>query len=210
MILGISASGRPDGQTAKMVKGILKASGLEYNYVSLAGKRISGCTGCLKCAGDGVCKVRDDWNEIAEAMIEAQAIVFGAPSYTFNINALGHACLERTYALRHGRYFLSGKLGVVVSPGSSGTQSEVYIRKMFEHSRMGVLCTVNGERSIAPCYECGYGHDCMAGSVVRSNEGRTVDEITPDMVPAGVDESEKTQRAIECAGWMLAKAIRKD
>ena len=99
---------------------------------------------------------------------------------------------------------------MIVTPEPSGNPSELYIKKMFEHSRMGILCAVNGENAIAPCYECGYGHDCMAGAVVRSNDGQTVDEITPEMVPAGVDTSETVQRSIACAGWMLAKAIRKD
>jgi multimeric flavodoxin WrbA len=210
MILGISASGRANGETAKMVKGILDASGLEYNYVSLSGKRIGGCTGCLQCAGDGICKYRDDWNDVAKAMIGAEAMVFGAPTYTFNINALGHALLERTYALRHGRFFLGGKLAVIVTPEPAGNPSELYTKRVLEHNRMAILCTVNGENAIAPCYHCGYGHDCMAGAVVRSNDGQPVDQITPEMVPAGVDTSEKTQRAIVCAGWMLAKAIRKD
>lgn len=43
MILGISASGRKDGITSQAVKAVLEASGMEHEYVSLAGKKISGC-----------------------------------------------------------------------------------------------------------------------------------------------------------------------
>jgi multimeric flavodoxin WrbA len=35
MILGISASGRKDGITAKTVKAVLAASNCEYEYISL-------------------------------------------------------------------------------------------------------------------------------------------------------------------------------
>ena len=112
-----------------MVKGVLEASGLDYEYVSLFNKQISGCRGCLQCAGDGVCKWKDDWSEIAEMMKAADAIVFGSPTYSFNISALGHAFLERTYSMRHGRFLLGGKLCVVVTPEKEGNQSELYIKK---------------------------------------------------------------------------------
>jgi multimeric flavodoxin WrbA len=207
MILGISASGRANGETAKMVKGVLEASGLESTYVSLASKKISGCRGCLKCAGDGICKYRDDWNELAETMKVADAIVFGSPSYTFNISALGHAFLERMYSTRHGRFLLSGKLCVVVTPGAAGNPAEAYIKKNVEHNKMVVLTTVNKPQSIAPCYSCGYGHNCMAGAVVKSHGNVPVDEITPEMFPEGVEDSECVQRAIASAGWSLARAI---
>jgi len=101
LILGISASARKDGITSAAVKAVLQASGMEYEYVSLTGKRINGCIGCTGCASDNFCKVKDDWNEIGEEMLKAEAIVFGAPNYYGTINALGHACLERTFCFRH-------------------------------------------------------------------------------------------------------------
>ena len=57
MILGISASGRSDGVASEAVLAVLKASGEEYEYVSLADKQINGCTGCPACAAGNVCKV---------------------------------------------------------------------------------------------------------------------------------------------------------
>ena len=208
MILGISASGRRDVETAKMVKGVVEASGLAHSYVTLAGRSIGGCRGCLKCAGDGVCVYQADWVEIAETMKAADAIVFGGPSYSGNINVLGHAFLERLYAFRHGRFLLSGKLCVLVTPGSAGNPSEQYAEKMVLHNKMVLLTKVSKPESIAPCYECGYGHDCMAGAVVRGNDKRTVERITPDMLPEGADDSECVQRAIASAGWSLARAVR--
>ena len=60
MILGISASGRQavrdesgrllKGVNDHMVKYVLEKTGEEYEYVSLAGKKISGCQACLACA----------------------------------------------------------------------------------------------------------------------------------------------------------------
>jgi predicted 3-demethylubiquinone-9 3-methyltransferase (glyoxalase superfamily) len=116
MILGISASARKDRIISQTVKAILDSTGLEYEFISLAGKSINGCIGCTRCAGDNICKVNDDWNEIAEKMLKADAIVFGAPNYFATINALGHAFLERTFCFRHREAFsLKDKIAVSVS-----------------------------------------------------------------------------------------------
>lgn len=68
MILGISGSSRANGTTSDVIKYILEQSGQEYEYVSLAGKKINGCIGCTRCAADSFCKVEDDWQEIGRKM----------------------------------------------------------------------------------------------------------------------------------------------
>jgi multimeric flavodoxin WrbA len=84
-----------------MVQYILKKSGEEYEYISLQGKTINGCQGCVCCAENNICVLEDDWAEIRDKMYEAEALVFGAPNYYGIINAVGHAFLERTFSLRH-------------------------------------------------------------------------------------------------------------
>jgi hypothetical protein len=74
VILGISTSGRVvkrdntgsllGGVTEDLVKFILKNTGEPSEYVSLSGKQILGCQGCLRCASDNICKQKDDWAEI--------------------------------------------------------------------------------------------------------------------------------------------------
>lgn len=87
MILGISASGRKNMITDLAVKEILDSTELDYNFISLSDKKIGGCIGCLRCIKDNRCHVGDDWPWIAEEMIKAKVIVFGAPNYYGNINA---------------------------------------------------------------------------------------------------------------------------
>ncbi|MBN2336559.1 flavodoxin family protein, partial [Candidatus Bathyarchaeota archaeon] len=115
MILGISASGRRAtrddngkllcGATEELVKQILEKSGEPHDYISLSDKNIQPCRGCVRCAGDNVCVIKDDWAEIRDRMMEADAVVFGAPDYYGYINGLGHAFLERTFSLRHRERF---------------------------------------------------------------------------------------------------------
>ncbi len=167
-ILGISASGRPDGTVRDAVMAVLEATGRSHEFVSLADRRIDGCRGCVRCAADNRCAVDDDWPEIGDKMLEADAIVFGAPNYYGRINALGHACLERTFCFRHREAFLlAGKLGVAVAAGSGPDRSPVLdtIKRFFSSNLMALVSTVDAHGR-SQCYSCGFGADCAVGGVV--------------------------------------------
>ena len=193
MILGISASGRQEtrdesgrllkGVNDHMVKYVLEKTGEPFEYVSLAGKRISGCQACLACAKDNVCVVDDDWAEIRDKMFEADAVVFGAPNYYGTINAHGHAFLERTFSLRHREAFpLAGTLNAIVASGRvEDNLAEKFIRQMFRSNYMAEPVGVVHVSGIAQCYTCGFGEKCAAGAVV-SRHG-FLDEIQPWMIP---------------------------
>ncbi len=178
MILGICASGRTverDGQgrllkgvTEDLVKFILENTGEPTAYISLSGKDIMGCQGCLRCASDNVCKVEDDWPEIRDRVLGADAVVFGAPVYYGTINALGHAFLERLFSLRHReRFSLVGKPSVIVTVGTEEPNpAEDYIRRIFRSNYMAEPVGVLRSRGVSQCYTCGFGEDCAAGAVV--------------------------------------------
>jgi multimeric flavodoxin WrbA len=193
MILGISASGRRPtrnesgiilcGSTEEIIKYLLEKTGEPYELVSLSDKTIRGCVGCVKCAGTNVCVLEDDWAPIRDKMFEADAVVFGAPDYYGTINSLGHAFLERTFSLRHREVFpLSGKLNAIVTSGSAETNPvEEHIRKMFRSNHMAEPVGVVNVPGLSQCYQCGYGKDCAAGSVV-SRHG-FLDEIKEYHLP---------------------------
>ncbi|MCK5248088.1 flavodoxin family protein [Candidatus Bipolaricaulota bacterium] len=170
-ILGIGASGRHDGVTRDAVRSVLEATGEPFEYVSLAGKQIGGCRGCVACAADNRCKVSDDWTAIGEMMLVADAIVFGAPNYYGTLNALGHACLERTFCFRHREVFsLAGTLGVAVAVDGRGENSPVlsFIRMVMRSNLMPIVGTVRATGS-SQCYDCGFGEECAVGSVVAKH-----------------------------------------
>ena len=90
--------------------------------VSLRGKSISGCIACLGCVKDNICKVEDDLTPLRDAIVEADAFVFGAPNYYSTLSAISHAFLERWFQFRHREgNTLWGKLGVAVGVGVDGT-----------------------------------------------------------------------------------------
>ncbi len=184
MILGISGSGHRDGVSAHAVKAILEHASVESVYISAAGKRISGCTACLRCAGDNVCKVDDDWLEIGERMKQADAIVFGAPNYYGVINAIGHAIWERTYSFRHNsRFALAGKLGVLVGTNDEAEASVIpYVKSLMHSNKMAIAGQMTAA-GYAPCYRCGYGHHCVVGSVVPKHG--LLDTVEQEHFPPG-------------------------
>ena len=52
-VAAFNSSSRRDGNTAILLRHVfaeLEAEGIETELVQLAGRRVSGCTGCLKCA----------------------------------------------------------------------------------------------------------------------------------------------------------------
>lgn len=210
MILGISTSGRKNGITSEAVKAVLEASEMEYEYVSLTGKRINGCIGCTRCATDNFCKVKDDWSEIGEKMLKADAIVFGAPNYSGTINALGHACLERTFCFRHREVFsLAGKLGVAVSVEySRETQNSVqaYIKKIMQ-SNMMVLVDSVAARAYSQCYTCGYGEKCSAGNVVKDHG--FLDQIKTEHCPPKFYEQKEAINQANRVGKLLGSMLKK-
>lgn len=178
MILGISASGRVverdergsllKGVTEELVKFILDNTGEPYDYISLGGKNIVACQGCLKCASDNVCKVEDDWIEIRDKMLKAEAVVFGSPIYFGTINSIGHAFLERLFSLRHReRFSLTGKPNVIVTTGTEDPNpAEDYIRRIFRSNSITEPIGALRSKGISQCYTCGFGENCAAGAVV--------------------------------------------
>jgi len=207
-ILGISASGREDGITSEIVRSVLEVMGEEYELVSLDGLQIGGCRGCTRCAADNRCKVEDDWPAIGEKMLAAEAIVFGAPNYYGMINALGHACLERTYCFRHREVFsLAGKLGVAIGVDGGSQDSAVinYIQMMFRSNQMAVVGTAYAD-GFSQCYTCGFGRDCVVGSVVGRHG--FLDAIEDHHLPPRFAEQERAARRAYKVGRTLGSILR--
>ncbi len=165
--IGISSSGRTKAYSKIIVKDILDESGIEYEMIDLAAKNIRGCLGCLKCASNNRCVQKDDFQEVVNMIIEADALVFGGGNYYGMLNAIGHAFWERTFSLRHqGSFLFAGKLGIAVGLDRNVDTKEAtaFIKKMMLSNKMAVIATFT-DPGHHQCYDCGYGHDCVVGNV---------------------------------------------
>ena len=210
-ILGISGSGRAEGITDEVVREILKSTDREYEYITLTGKRINGCLGCLQCATDNICKQQDDWNAIGQKMLEAEAIVFGAPDYYGIINGLAHACLERTFCFRHQeKFLLSGKLGVAVGVDGWDKQANRsgvidFIKMMMRSNMMGIVGSVYAE-GYSQCYTCGFGEACACGSVVAKHG--YIKKILPEHCPPRFNRQTEAFFQAQKTGKILGSIIK--
>ncbi|WOF16895.1 flavodoxin family protein [Methanoplanus sp. FWC-SCC4] len=119
-VLGISGSMRKDGNTAALVRKIVDyvdtegCDEFETEFISLAGKKINPCMGCEKCREAKWCVQKDDWTEVANKIVNCDVLVFGSPTYFYDVNGQTKNLIDRTYSLYHDRK-LNGKYSVVVS-----------------------------------------------------------------------------------------------
>jgi multimeric flavodoxin WrbA len=101
-VIAFNGSARKDGNTAILINAVLgelDREGIEAELYQLAGKRIRGCTACLRCRQnrDQRCAVKDDvLNECIEKMIEADGIILGSPTYFADLTAEMKALIDRS------------------------------------------------------------------------------------------------------------------
>ncbi|MEF8824007.1 MAG: flavodoxin family protein [Desulfohalobiaceae bacterium] len=207
-ILGISGSPRREdiSGTRTLVGAVLEHTGLEHDLVSLRGRSISGCTGCLRCAADNVCKTEDDMPPLREAVAQANAYVVGAPNHFSGCNALTRAFLERWFQFRHREGdLLWGKPGVAIGVGGmDGGPPARDIERFFLFNLIEPVATVTATGA-APCYFCGFGETCGIG-VPRMRHGEDV-EIGPEITPK-VEEQPEAMHAAAGAGEHLGRILQ--
>ena len=97
-VLVISTSLRKDsnseGMADEFVRGA-KDAGNEVQKISLRGKSIAFCQGCLACQKTGRCVISDDAVEIAQKMQDAEVVVFATPIYRSEERRVGKECRSR-------------------------------------------------------------------------------------------------------------------
>ena len=187
-ILGISGSPVPNSNTDRAVKAVLKASGLDYEFVKLSDLHIRPCLACKRCVKDNLCKQEDDFPPLSEKVIKASALVIGAYTPYSQIDAFTKAFLERLWSLRHINNMLKDKPVVIIVTGVYPSilnkqilrytglikllkrlklPSEKVKRNLALEMRMDRM-QVMGQVIIkgnVPCLTCGHGNECEMSGV---------------------------------------------
>lgn len=207
-ILGISGSPRDDRRsgTYRLVETVLQHTGCDYELVSLRGKVIAGCTACLGCAHDNVCRVNDDLSPLRSKIVEADAFVIGSPNYYSTLNAATHAFLERWFQFRHQEgNTLWGKLAVLVGVGgTSGRAVPWDMEKFMLYNFIEPIAKVDAQGA-ASCFSCGYGETCKVGiPAMLFGPGTPYNE---DMIP-DVGRQPEALAAAAAAGKALGERLR--
>ena len=100
-IVVITGSPRKNGNSFAMTDAFIKAAeekGHTVTRFDAAMMKLGGCHACETCYSTGkACTFDDDFNTIASAVLEADAIVFTMPVYWYSIPAQIKAVIDRLY-----------------------------------------------------------------------------------------------------------------
>lgn len=120
-VIAFNGSARKDGNTAALIGYVLEElekENIETELYQLAGKKVHGCTACMKCVQnkDRRCSIDDDvLNECFEKMIEADGIILGSPTYFTDVSAEMKALIDRAgFLSRANGDLLRRKTGAAV------------------------------------------------------------------------------------------------
>ncbi len=101
-ILIIQGGGRPNGNTAQLVKAFAEGAvdaGHSVEIISLIKNEVKGCLGCNACRYGKPCVQKDSFNEIVPKIKSADLLVFASPLYFWTISSRIKAFIERFYCI---------------------------------------------------------------------------------------------------------------
>jgi multimeric flavodoxin WrbA len=97
-VLVISTSLRNGGNSDTLAEELIrgaKDAGNNVKKISLEGKTIGFCKGCLVCQKTQECVIKDDAVDIAKKVKNADAIVFATPIYYYEMSGQMKTLLDR-------------------------------------------------------------------------------------------------------------------
>jgi len=97
-VLIITASLRPNSNSDALAAAFAdgaRETGNTVEMMSLKGKTINFCVGCLACQKTQKCVFRDDAVDLAEKVKNADVVVFAAPVYYYSVPGLLKTFLDR-------------------------------------------------------------------------------------------------------------------
>ncbi len=112
-IVVITGSPRKGGNSFAMTDSFVKAAEAKGHTITrfdAAMMKIGGCRACETCYSTGkACSFDDDFNIIAPAILDADAVVFTMPVYWYSIPAQIKGVIDRLFSLVVGEKEISGK-----------------------------------------------------------------------------------------------------
>ena len=112
-IVVITGSPRKNGNSFAMTEAFIHEAeqrGHSVRRFDAAFLKIGGCHACMTCYKTGkACSFDDDFNDIAPAILEADAVVFTMPVYWYSIPAQIKGAIDRLFSLVVGGKEIAGK-----------------------------------------------------------------------------------------------------
>lgn len=118
-IIVITGSPRKNGNSFAMTEAFIKAAedkGHTVTRFDAAMKQVGGCHACETCFKTGkACSFDDDFNTIAPAILEADAVVFSTPVYWYSIPAQIKGVIDKMYSFCVAGKEIAGKECAVIT-----------------------------------------------------------------------------------------------
>jgi multimeric flavodoxin WrbA len=191
-IIGISGSPIINSNTDRLIQAVLDATGLKTEFVKLSNLNVRPCIACLGCKSDNICKVTDDFPELAEKVRRSGAVVVGGYCPYGAVDGFTKAFLERLFSLRHQNGLNRGKPAVAVTTGigrgapgvDAANDQIVHALSLEGMDVLGRLKAVDNPE----CMVCGYGDTCPMSALPRVFGDDLT--ITPDKFSNVEDQAE--------------------
>lgn len=101
-VVVISTSLRPGSNSDALAQEFARgaaAAGHQVEIISLVGKELAFCRGCLACQKLGHCVINDDANAIADKVCAADVVAFASPVYYYGMSGQMKTLLDRMNCL---------------------------------------------------------------------------------------------------------------
>ena len=112
-IVVITGSPRKNGNSLAMTEAFIQAAEARGHIITrfdAAMKNVGGCRACETCFKTGkACSFDDDFNNIAPAILEADAVVFTMPVYWYSIPAQIKSVIDKLFSFVVGGKDIAGK-----------------------------------------------------------------------------------------------------
>lgn len=94
----LRAGSNSDMLADKFIEGA-QAAGNEVGKITLSGKSIGFCKGCLACQKLGKCVIDDDANAIMQKVLEADVVCWATPIYYYEMSGQMKVLIDRMNAM---------------------------------------------------------------------------------------------------------------
>ena len=101
-VVVISTSLRPGSNSHALAEQFAKgaeAAGHQVELISLRGKELRFCVGCLSCQQTGACVFKDDVPAIMESVLNADVVCWATPIYYYEMSGQMKTLIDRMNAM---------------------------------------------------------------------------------------------------------------
>jgi multimeric flavodoxin WrbA len=175
--IGIVGSPRKAGNTELMTAYTLKAiaeEGLETELIRLADLRIEPCNACNVCRSGRDCPIEDDFLQVYDKMLRADAIILSSPVYFGSATALLKGLMERGGMLARTNDAFTGKVGGALVVARRAGKNFTFAQINFWFSILGMIVPGSTYWNVAVGREKGEINHDTEGMTTARNFGKNV------------------------------------